>query len=86
MKLKKNILIHKIDDTLFLVPVGAEAFSGIIRNNKTAGFIVNLLRTETTEEEIIAEMCARFDASGDKIAADVREVLATLRSIHVLEE
>ena len=41
MKLKNEFITQDIDDTQFLVPVGAEAFSGIVRSNKTAAFIVN---------------------------------------------
>ena len=33
MRLKDNILTHEIDGTQFLVPVGAEAFKGIVRSN-----------------------------------------------------
>ena len=68
------------------VTVGTEAFSGIVRSNKTAAFIVNLLKEETTEGQIIDAMYERFDAPKEEIAADVREILTTLRNIHALEE
>ena len=86
MKLKADFITQDIDDTLFLVPVGAEAFSGIVRSNKTAAFIVNLLKEGTTEEEIIDALYERYDAQREEIAADVREILNTLRDIHALEE
>ena len=41
MKLKSTFISQDIDDTRFLVPVGAEAFSGIVRGNKTTAFIVD---------------------------------------------
>ena len=86
MKLKENFITQDIDDTQFLVPVGAEAFNGIVRNNKTAAYVVNLLKEETTEEQIVDAMFARFDAPRETIVADVREALNTLRRIHALEE
>ena len=86
MRLKPDFITQDIDDTQFLVPVGAETFSGIVRSNRTAAFIVNLLGEETTEAQIIDAMYERFDAPKEKIAADVREILTTLRSIHALEE
>jgi hypothetical protein len=57
-----------------------------VRSNKTAAFIVNLLKEETTEGQIIDAMYERFDAPKEEIAADVREILTTLRNIHALEE
>ncbi len=86
MKLKEDFITQEIDDTRFLVPVGAEAFRGIVRINKAAAFMVDCLKEETTEEAIVAKMCEKYDAPQAVLAADVREILDTLRSIHALEE
>ena len=86
MKIKSDFIIQDVDDAQFLVPVGAEAFSGIVRSNKTAAFIVNCLKVDTTEEEIIDAMCEKYDAPREKIAADVAKVLDTLRKVNALEE
>ncbi len=56
MKLKDDFIIQDVDGTQFLVPVGAEAFSGIVRSNRTAAYIVNCLKEETTEEKIVDAM------------------------------
>ena len=86
MKLKNDYITQTIDETQFLIPVGSESFNGIVRSNKTAAFIVDLLKEETTEEKIIDALCARYDASREVITADVRKILDTLRSINALEE
>lgn len=86
MKLKNDFVVQNIDDTQFLVPLGHEAFNGIVKSNKTAAFIVNCLKEETTEEQIVDAMCAEYNAPRATIAADVKEVLSTLRSIRALEE
>ena len=86
MKLKEDFVTQDIDGTQFLVPVGAEAFSGIVRSNKTAAFIVNCLKEETTEEKIVDAMCNKYAAPREEIAADVKEILDTLRKINALEE
>ena len=86
MKLKTDFVTQSIDDTTFLVPVGAEAFKGIVRSNPSAAFILTLLQEETTEEAIIDSMCEKYEASRETIAGDVREILETLRGIHALEE
>lgn len=86
MKLKNDFIVQNIDDTQFLVPVGHESFNGIVKSNKTAAFIVNCLSKETTRDQIVDAMCAQYDAPRETIAADVDEVLGTLRGIRALEE
>ncbi len=86
MKLKPGFIIQNIEDTQFLVPVGEESFHGIVRSNPTAAFIVNCLKEETTAGKIIDAMCAKYDAPRETIAADVEEILDTLRGINALEE
>lgn len=86
MKLKEDFITQEIHDTQFLVPVGAEAFQGIVRSNKTAAFIVDCLKEETTEEKIVDAMCRKYDATRATIAADVKEILDTLRRIGALAE
>ena len=86
MKLKEDFITQNIDGTQFLVAVGGEAFSGIVRSNETAAFIVDCLKKETTESAIVDAMAARYDAPRETIAADVAEIINTLRGIHALEE
>lgn len=86
MRLKDDFITQDIDGTQFLVPVGAEAFSGIVRSNPTAAFIIDCLKEETTAEKIVDAMCAKYNAPREEISADVEEVLNTLRGINALEE
>ncbi len=86
MKLKDNYLTQDIDGTQFLVPVGDDAFSGMVRSNDTAAFIVDRLRRETSADAIVEAMCAAYDAPKETIAADVERILDILRSVGALEE
>ena len=86
MQLKPDFISQDVDDVRFLVPVGAEAFRGIVRSNKTAAFIIDCLKEDTTEEKIVDAMCEKYDAPRDRISADVAKVLADLRSIGALTE
>lgn len=86
MKLKEDFLIKEIEGTQFLVPMGEEGFNGIVRSNKTAAFIVDCLKEETTMDEIVDAMCAKYDAPKEVIIVDVSEILDILRSINVLDE
>lgn len=86
MKLKSDFITQTIDDTQFIIPVGAEAFQGIARGNKTAAFIVDCLKEETSEEAIVDRMCAKYAADRATLAADVEAVLNTLRRMNALDE
>ena len=86
MKLKPDFITQDVEGTQFLVPVGADAFVGIVRSNETAAFIVDLLKEETSEEKIIDAVYEKYDAPRAVITGDVRKILSTLRSIHALEE
>lgn len=86
MKLNKEFLLHNTGDETVLVPTGKADFSGVVRGNKTLGTVLELLRKDTTEEEIIAAMKARFEAPEGGIEQDVARVLAELRKIGALDE
>ncbi len=86
MKLKTNFVTQEIDGTQFLVPLGGEDFRGMVRSNRTAAFIVDCLKEDTTPEQITDAMCRKFDAPREVIATDVAGILEKLRSIHALEE
>ena len=86
MKLKPDFITQTIEDTQFLVPIGAQSFQGIVRSNKTAAYIVDCLKEETSEKAIVDAMCRKYDAPREEIAADVAEIISTLRRINALEE
>ena len=56
MKLNKNFILHVAEGETLLVPTGDAEFSGIIRGNATLGAVLELLRKETSEEEITEEI------------------------------
>ena len=86
MKLKDRFITQDIDGTQFLVAVGETSFTGIVRSNKTAAFIVDCLKTETTKEHIVHAICAKLDAPKERIEADVEGILNKLRGIGALDE
>ena len=86
MKLRKGFVTKDMGGTQVMVAVGGSAFSGVVRSNKTAAFIVDQLKEETTREQIIAAMLAKYDASEEQISADVDSILEKLRGIGALDE
>ena len=86
MKLNKQFVTKDMGDSQVIVAVGGAVFSGVVRSNRTAAFIVDLLKEETTEEAIVAAMLEKYDVSEEKARADIEKVLNTLRSIKALDE
>ncbi|MBR3033168.1 MAG: PqqD family protein [Clostridiales bacterium] len=88
MKLSPNFLIHAQEDDgeFLLIPVADASFSGVVRGNKTFGTILELLKEETTKEDIISTMKERFDAPEEVITSDVEKALAELSKIGAIAE
>lgn len=86
MKLRDEFLTHTAGGESLLVPTGKATFSGLVKGNRTFGEIVELLKAETTEEQMIAALKARYDAPQEKIAQDVKTVVEGLRQIGALDE
>ena len=85
MKLKKDMLTHNMDGSQVMVSTDKEVFSGIITSNKTAADIVDLLREETTPDEIKKAMAEKYDAPYEVISKDVDRILDKLISVGVVE-
>lgn len=88
MKLKKGIVTGNIDGQDFAIATGklASEFQGLINNNESASFIFKLLADDQTEESIVNAMCSRYDGvSKEEIQADVKEFIAHLNDMGVLE-
>ena len=64
----------------------SSSFAGLIRNNKTAAFIVECLKDDTTQEKIVEAMVAKYDAPKDVLAKDVSDVIEKLRIVGALDE
>lgn len=86
MKLKEGFVTHEMGGQQIMVGTGSTNFSGMVRSNSTAGFIVECLKTSVTRDEIIEKMLEKYDVSREVVSADVDKVLAKLRSINALDE
>ncbi len=86
MKLKDGFVTQVMGGEQIMVATGKANFSGLIRSNATAAFIVDCLKKETTKEAIVSAMLDKYEVSAEKAAADVDKILATLRSVNALDE
>ena len=87
MKIKDSYVTQNIKDMQVMVDVSGDGFRGMVRSNKTAAFIVDQLRTETTRKEIFATMRQTYSGVSEEILAeDLDYVLTSLRKIGAIEE
>ena len=86
MKLKKEFVTHQNDNEHVTVAAGNTEFTGMLLSNETAGFIIEHLKSETTEDKIVDQMFEEYEAPREVIAADVHRIIAKLRSVGAIEE
>ena len=86
MKLNSGFILHNDGEQKLLVSTGATNFSGLVRSNSSAGFIIQCLETETTEDEIVAKMQKKWEVSDEIARRDVRKITEQLRDIGAIEE
>ena len=86
MKLSKDFILHEADGQTMLVPTGNAGFSGLVRGNKTLGAVLDCLKSETIEEDIVKALKTRFDAPEGAVERDVAKALEALRKIGAIDE
>ena len=85
MRLKDTFITHDSDGEQVLIVV-TSSFAGLVRSNKTAAFIVECLKKDTTEEQIVEVMYEKYDAPKEVLQKDVESIVEKLRGIGALEE
>lgn len=86
MKLSDIFVTKQIQDDFVMVSTKNTTFNGIVNANKSAGFIIECLKVDTTREEIIEKMLEKYDAPKDVIAEDVDKVIEALKGIGAINE
>ena len=86
MKLKDTFVQHNMDGQTVIVPTAGADFHGLIQGNKTLAVIADCLKQDTTEEEIVDTLCARFDGDREVIKADVAEAVKKLKEIGAIDD
>lgn len=56
MRLKDEFLTHTSGGEAYLVPSGNLEFRGLVKGNETLGEVIELLKTDTTEAEIVKKL------------------------------
>ena len=87
MKLNPQFLTHETKGEHYIISTSDTRFKGIVRNNETAAFIVEALKTETTEQAVTEQLLAAYSgADRETVARDVAGIVQKLRSIGAIIE
>ena len=88
MKSKYTFEKMELDGEIVAVPVGdsAEKLREVITLNEEAMRILELLREETTEEDIVAQLMKEYEGEKEEISALVSAYIEQLRQEGLLDE
>ena len=88
MKLKKGFVTYNTDGSQLMVAAGpaSKLFHGMVRSNETAAFIIDCLKKETTQDELVKKMTDTYDVPQETAQKDIEKVISTLRSIGAIDE
>lgn len=85
MKLKNGFITHESDGEQILIDT-ANNFAGLVRSNPTAAFIVDCLKNDTTEKDILDKMLEKYDGDAKVMAEDMQMIIEKLRKIGAIDE
>ena len=87
MKLNNNFLTHITRDEHYMISTGDTSFKGIVKNNETAAFIIECLKNETTENQIVDNILKEYSETNRNIVEkDVANTIEKLCSIGAIDE
>lgn len=86
MKLNDCFIQHQFDGQTVIIPTAAAEFHGLIQGNQTLAVITQCLMHDTTEEEIVNALCARYNGDRADMETDVAEAVRRLKEIGAIDE
>ncbi len=84
MKLK-DVIISEANGEKIAVSVGG-SFNGMLKLNETAAFIAELLKQETTVEEVAEKLCSVYETDKETAIKSVEAVAEQFRKVGLIEE
>ena len=87
IKLDPSFITHEVDGVHYLISTDDTKFKGMVKNNRTAAFIIESLKKAVTEKEVADRLMDRYpDADRKVIEKDVSDMITKLRSIGAIAE
>ena len=87
MKLNPKFLTHETKGEHYMISTSGTAFKGIVKNNQTAALIIETLKTDTTQSQIVDKILERYTGTDRKtVERDVSDIIRQLDSIGAIEQ
>lgn len=86
MKLKYDFKVMDLDEETIAVPLGCNGdnFNGVLKLNASGALLLDLLRQDTTEETIVAQLQKDYDTSVDELTAFVHDFVVKLQEADLI--
>ena len=87
MKIKGEFILREVAGETLLVPVGETAlkFNGMITLNRVSAIIWKALSEQTSCDEILGQILARFDVEPEAARRDLDEFLEQMKAADLLD-
>lgn len=87
MKISEGYLLRTVAGKNIVVSIGSDVnFNGMMTLNDTGVFFWNLLKNDTTKEEMLEAVLKEYDVSSDIALQDIENFLQKLRDTKILED
>lgn len=86
MKLLNIFESEEINNEKVMVSIDSEKFNGLIRANNTASYIIDCLKKETSEIEIITNVVNKYGITQERASQGVLSILNQLRELGLIIE
>lgn len=88
MRMENGFEIVNIADDYMLVPVGdqMDKFSGTVVLNEVSAFLLEKMKKDVTEEELISYVMDEYDVDEKKAKEDIARVLKEMIEIGIIYE
>ena len=83
MYLKKSIIISELDDGFVAIDsdVSDDRFNGMVKLNETAKEILEILKEDISQEELIERFAQNNDTSVEEVKEDIIDIVNKLKEI-----
>ena len=88
MKMKTGFEIVKIVDDYMLVPVGdqMEQFNGTVVLNEVSAFLLEKMKYDITEEELLKYVIDEYDVDKERARKDIADTIKQMIEIGIVHE
>ena len=83
MKLKESIVINSVADDFVAIDtkIADNRFNGMVKLNKTAKDILEILKNDISEEDLLKCLAKKYDVNIEDVKEDVLDIISKLQSI-----